>query len=173
MSLAELRRGLDAAASLPRLVRGAIRVFERIPHTLIALAARLSVASVFWASARTKVEEGTLFTLSDGAVYLFREEYRLPLLPPGLAAHLALVNEHVMPILLVIGLGTRFAAAVLLGMTLVIQLFVYPDAYGVHGPWAVCLMYLMKYGAGALSLDHLVGRSGAAASFDQCGRPSA
>lgn len=154
MSLIEIRRGLDATAPLMRLARAVIDLFARIPHSLIALIARLSVASVFWVSARTKVEEGTLFTLSDGAVYLFREEYRLPLLPPELAAHLALVNEHLMPVLLVFGLVTRFAAAVLLAMTLVIQLFVYPDAYGVHGPWAVCLLYLMKYGAGRLSLDH-------------------
>jgi putative oxidoreductase len=158
MSLVSTSRVFDPARPALRLLRGVLRLFERIPHSLLALIARLSIASVFWASARTKVEEGTLFTLSDNAVYLFREEYRLPLLPPEIAAHLALFNEHAMPILLVLGLASRFAAAVLLAMTLVIQLFVYPDAYSVHGPWAVCLLYLMKYGAGAVSLDYLLSR---------------
>lgn len=156
MSLALTSRVLDPASPVVRLLKGVLQLFARIPHSLLALIARLSIASVFWASARTKVEEGTLFTLSDSAVYLFREEYRLPFLPPEIAAHLALFNEHAMPILLVLGLASRFAAAVLLAMTLVIQLFVYPDAYSVHGPWAVCLLYLMKYGPGALSLDRLI-----------------
>jgi putative oxidoreductase len=135
-----------------------LRAFGMIPHSLIALTARLSIASVFWASARTKVAEGTWFTLSDNAVYLFREEYKLPLIPPEIAAHLALFNEHVMAALLVIGLASRFAALVLLGMTLVIQIFVYPDAYSVHGPWAVCLLYIMARGAGVVSLDNLLKR---------------
>jgi putative oxidoreductase len=146
------------AASSSRLADMAIRAFGLIPHSLIALVARLSIASVFWASARTKVAEGTWFTLSDNAVYLFREEYRLPLIPPELAAHLALFNEHAMAILLLVGLASRFAALILLGMTLVIQIFVYPDAYSVHGPWAVCLLYVMARGPGVLSLDRLIGR---------------
>lgn len=158
MSFASTGRVFDPAAPAMRVAKSVLRLFERIPHSLLALIARLSIASVFWASARTKVEEGTLFTLSDSAVYLFREEYRLPLLSPEIAAHLALINEHAMPILLVLGLASRFAAAVLLAMTLVIQLFVYPDAYGVHGPWAVCLLYLMKYGPGLLSIDRLIAR---------------
>lgn len=159
MSLALTSRVLDPASPAARLFKGMLQLFGRIPHSPLALLARLSIASVFWASARTKVEEGTLFTLSDSAIYLFREEYRLPILPPEIAAHLALINEHAMPILLVFGLGSRFAATVLLAMTLVIQLFVYPDAYGVHSPWAVCLLYLMKYGPGALSIDHLFART--------------
>jgi putative oxidoreductase len=146
------------SASPARYVEAAIRGFGMIPHALIALVARFSIASVFWASARTKVAEGAWFTLSDNAVYLFREEYRLPLIPPELGAHLALFNEHMMPVLLVLGLASRFAALVLLGMTLVIQVFVYPDAYSVHGPWAVCLLYVMARGPGWLSLDHLVAR---------------
>jgi putative oxidoreductase len=150
---------MPAAPAAPaKLVDLALRIFGMIPHSLIALVARLSIASVFWASARTKVVEGTWFTLSDNAVYLFREEYRLPLIPPEIAAHLALFNEHVMPILLVVGLASRFAALILLGMTLVIQIFVYPDAYSVHGPWSVCLLYIMARGPGMFSLDHLIGR---------------
>ncbi|MEJ1158857.1 DoxX family protein [Prosthecomicrobium sp. N25] len=129
-----------------------------IPDSLIALVARISVASVFWSSARTKVEDGTWLTLSDSAVYLFREEYRLPLIDPGIAAHLALVTEHVMPVLLVLGLASRFAALVLLGMTLVIEIFVYPDAYAVHGLWAVCQLFVLKYGPGRASLDAVIAR---------------
>lgn len=141
--------------SVARLADLTIHAFSMIPHSLIALIARLSIASVFWASARTKVAEGTWLTLSDNAVYLFREEYKLPLIPPEIAAHLALFNEHVMAALLFIGLASRFAALVLLGMTLVIQIFVYPEAYSVHGPWAVCLLYIMAKGPGLISLDRL------------------
>ncbi|MET0481994.1 MAG: DoxX family membrane protein, partial [Aestuariivirgaceae bacterium] len=81
---------------------------------------------------------------------------KLPLLPPELAAHLALLAEHAFPLLLVIGLGSRFAALGLLVMTLVIQTFVYPAAYPVHGPWAVCCLVVMIHGAGLLSLDHVI-----------------
>lgn len=140
-------------STLRRRLAAATAAFDRIPQAAIALLARFAMASVFWASGRTKVEEGTLFTLSDNAVYLFREEYGLPLLPPELAAHLALLGEHILPVLLVVGLASRFAALGLLGMTLVIQIFVYPDAYAVHGTWAVCLLYIMKYGPGSISLD--------------------
>ena len=109
-------------------------------------------------SARTKVAEGTLLSLSDNAVWLFSEEYKLPLLPPEIAAHLSLVAEHLFPILLVIGLASRFAALGLLVMTLVIEVFVYPAAYPVHGPWAVCCLVIMIHGPGILSLDHLIKR---------------
>ena len=120
--------------------------------------ARFSLAAVFWMSARTKVAEGTCFSLSDNAVWLFSEEYKLPLLPPEIAAHLSLVGEHLFPILLVIGLASRFAALGLLVMTLVIEVFVYPAAYPVHGPWAVCCLVIMIHGPGILSLDHLIKR---------------
>lgn len=139
--------------ALRRRLGVATGALDRIPQGAIALLARFAMASVFWASGRTKVEEATLFTLSDNAVYLFREEYKLPLLPPELAAHLALVGEHVLPILLVLGLATRFAALGLLAMTLVIQIFVYPDAYAVHATWATCLLVVMKYGPGPISVD--------------------
>ena len=135
------------------------RLFALIPVSLVTLLARLSLATVFWRSARTKVADGTLFTLSENAIWLFREEYKLPLIPPELAAHLALIGEHLFPILLVIGLASRFAALGLLAMTLVIQLLVYPDAYPVHGPWAVCCLVVMLHGGGWLSVDHWLARS--------------
>ena len=140
-------------------------MLERIPHSLVALLARFSMAAVFWNSGQTKVQGFALNfvtgefrpgwpSLSDSAVALFREEYRLPLLPPAAAALLAAGAEHVFPLLLLAGLATRFSALALLGMTLVIQLFVYPGAYATHGTWAALLLLLAARGPGALSVDH-------------------
>jgi putative oxidoreductase len=130
-----------------------IRLFESIPYALIAVIARVAPAAVFWQSGQTKLEG---WHVSDNAIYLFREEYRLPLIDPVIAAHLAAFAEHFFPILLVVGLATRFAALALLGMTLVIEIFVYPDAWPTHGTWAACFLLLMSRGGGAWSLDHLV-----------------
>ena len=146
----------------------------RIPHSLVALLARFSIAGVFWKSGQTKIEGFAVdlvdgeFTLgwprlSDSAVALFRDEYRLPLLDPQLAATLAALGEHVLPVLLLLGLGTRFAALGLLGMTAVIQVLVYPGAWPTHGVWAVVLLGLVAQGPGRLSLDHLLWRDGAPA----------
>jgi putative oxidoreductase len=126
-----------------------------IGHDLLALAARCGIAGVFWLSGRTKVE-GVL-TVSENAVALFADEYKLPLLPPELAAHLAAYAEHLFPILLVLGLLTRASALALLGMTAVIQLLVYPDAWPTHLVWATALLYLAARGAGRLSLDAVLG----------------
>lgn len=125
------------------------------PHSLLALVNRVAIAGIFWLSARTKVEGW--FTVSDSAYTLFREEYKLPLLPPELAAQIATVAEHVFPVLLMLGLLTRFSAAALLGMTLVIQVFVYPDAWPTHLSWAGLLLYLAGRGAGPVSLDRVLG----------------
>jgi putative oxidoreductase len=141
---------------LVRLVEAPIGLMRGIPLWIVSLMARLSLAVVFWASGRTKVAEGTLFSLSENAVWLFQEEYKVPLLPPELAAYMALTAEHLLPVLLVVGFASRFAALGLLGMTLVIQAFVYPAAYPVHGPWSVCCLVIMIFGPGWLSLDRLV-----------------
>lgn len=130
-----------------------IRLFESIPYALIAVVARVGPAAVFWQSGQTKLEG---WHVSDNAIYLFREEYRLPLIDPVTAAHLAAFAEHFFPILLVVGLATRFAALALLGMTLVIEIFVYPDAWPTHGTWAACFLLLMAQGGGAWSVDHLL-----------------
>jgi putative oxidoreductase len=87
---------------------------------------------------------------------LFREDYKVPLLPPELAAHLATYAEHLFPALLIVGLFTRLSALALLGMTAVIQIFVYPDAWPTHLSWAALMLYLIGRGAGPASLDHLV-----------------
>jgi putative oxidoreductase len=153
----------------------AIGLLERIPHALIALLARFSIAAVFWDSGQTKVQGFVLDVvtgewqlgwprLADSAVALFRDEYRLPFIAPELAAPLAATAEHLFPVLLVLGLATRFSALALLAMTLVIQAFVYPGAYATHGTWAAVLLYLAARGPGVLSLDHVVARHAATGS---------
>lgn len=137
------------------VVEKAIALFESIPYALIALIARVAPAAVFWQSGQTKLEG---WHVSDNAIYLFREEYKLPLIDPVVAAHLAAFAEHFFPLLLVLGLATRFAALALLAMTLVIEIFVYPDAWPTHGAWAACFLLLMAQGGGAWSLDHLIKR---------------
>ena len=122
---------------------------------LVLLASRLGIAAVFFYSGRTKVENW--LTVTDGAVALFRDEYRLPLIDPVLAAHAAAYAEHLFPILLALGLATRFAALALLGMTLVIEIFVYPDAWPTHLSWAAPLLLLAARGGGRFSLDRGLG----------------
>lgn len=126
-----------------------------VTHALLALAARVAVAAIFFLSGRTKVEG--LLTVTDNAYALFRDEYKVPLLSPELAAHLAAYAEHLFPALLLIGLFTRLSALALLGMTAVIQIFVYPDAWPTHLSWAAPMLYLIGRGAGPLSLDHAAG----------------
>lgn len=151
-----------AAATDPSAggMRGAWnRVADRmaliVGHGMIALAARVAIAAIFFLSGRTKVEG--LLTLTQGTYTLFREDYKVPLLPPELAAHLATYAEHLFPTLLVLGLFTRLSALALLGMTAVIQVFVYPDAWPTHLSWAALMLYLIGRGAGPASLDHLAG----------------
>jgi len=135
--------------------RAAERLSGWIGHDPIALAARFGIAGVFWLSGRTKVD-GWLM-ISDTTVALFADEYQVPLLPPQLAAHLAAYAEHLFPILLVLGLATRVSALALLGMTAVIEIFVYPLAWPTHLVWAVALLYLVGRGAGRYSVDRALG----------------
>ena len=162
--------GSGAGHLVQQGVERALALFGRIPDALIALVARFSIAGVFWKSGQTKVEglaidlingEFSLGwpSLSESALYLFQEEYRLPLIPPELAAPMAAFAEHLFPILILFGLATRFSALALLVMTLTIQLFVYPDAWPTHGVWAAVLLYLMAHGPGRVSLDHWIARS--------------
>jgi len=124
-----------------------------IPQSLQLLLARIGVASVFLLSGRTKVEG--LLTIKESTYALFEYEYALPLIPPELAAQLATYAEHLFPLLLIAGLFTRLSAAGLLGMTLVIQAFVYPAAWPTHLCWTALLLPLVVYGGGPLSLDGL------------------
>ncbi|BEV16555.1 DoxX family protein [Herbaspirillum sp. DW155] len=122
-----------------------------ISGNLLALVARVAIASIFFLSGRTKVTG--LLDIKDSTYVLFQEEYRLPLIPPELAAHLATYAEHFFPLLLILGLFTRGAALALLGMTAVIEIFVYPDAWPTHLSWAGLLLLLVARGGGAWSLD--------------------
>ena len=124
-----------------------------LPSSLILLVQRLGIAAVFFMSGRTKVD-GVL-TVNDTAFELFRYEYALPLVPPEAAAYAATYSEHLFPLLLALGLFTRFSATALLVMTLVIQVFVYPDAWPSHLSWAGLLLSLIAFGGGKLSLDRL------------------
>ena len=131
------------------------RIGALIGHDLIALASRFALAAIFWLSGRTKVDG--LLTVNDTAYTLFREDYKVPLLPPEFAAHMATYAEHFLPVLLVIGLATRLSALGLLGMTTVIQIFVYPDAWPTHLTWAVPMLYLIGRGGGRISADSIIG----------------
>lgn len=124
-----------------------------VPHDALALIDRIGIGAIFFLSGRTKVE-GWL-TVTQGTYALFRDEYKLPLIPVEVAAHAAAWAEHLFPLLLFLGLFTRISALALLGMTLVIQVFVYPDAWPTHLSWAGLLLYLVGRGAGSLSLDRL------------------
>jgi putative oxidoreductase len=135
--------------------RAAVLVQRLTPDSVLLLTARLGVAAVFFASGRTKVEG--LLTIKASTYELFRTDYRLPFVPPDIAAHLATYSEHLFPTLLVLGLFTRVGALGLLGMTTVIEVFVYPDAWPTHLSWAGLLLPLLARGGGALSLDRFLG----------------
>jgi len=128
-----------------------------LPATVLLLVARFGIAAIFFLSGRTKVTG--LLHITDSAYYLFETDYKLPFVPPHIAAHLATYSEHLFPILLVLGLGTRFSALALLGMTTVIEVFVYPEAWPTHLSWAGLLLPLIAYGGGALSLDRVIGHN--------------
>ena len=150
-----------------RLIDSIIGLFSRIPYSIMALIGRLAIGLVFWNSARTKVDGWNIFTVNDRTLFLFSDEYRLFrlfgkhemwIMPPWIAALAAQIAEHVLGAMLIMGLATRFSALGLFVMTLTIEVFVYPQAYVLHGTWAAILLMLIKFGPGALSLDHLIRR---------------
>jgi len=130
------------------------RLARALPDDALPLLDRVAVAAIFFLSGRTKVEG--LFTIKPSTYELFRSEYALPLVPPELAAHMATTAEHAFPLLLVLGLCTRGAALGLLGMTAVIEVFVYPDAWPTHLSWAALLLPLVAKGGGKWAMDRLV-----------------
>lgn len=127
-----------------------------IGDTVLRLFVRIALAGPFFMSGRTKVVEGSWFTISDTTYSLFESEYAGVPLPSQFAALAATIAEHLLPALLLIGLGTRFAALGLLGMTITIQIFVYPDAWwSVHMGWAALALTVLLLGPGYISLDAL------------------
>jgi putative oxidoreductase len=129
-----------------------VGLLDGVPYTLLALPLRAAAATVFWNSAQAKLANW------DTTIELFTDEYKVPLLPPEIAANMALGIELTTPVLLVLGLLTRAAALVLLGMTSVIEIFVFPQAWPTHIQWASILLVLLCRGPGKLSLDHVLWR---------------
>ena len=144
-----------SASGLVGMVQRLLATLGRIPYWFIALCARIFPAAVFWQSGQTKVAG---FHLKPSAVALFQNEYQLPVIDPTAAAYLSAVGELVLPVLLVLGLATRFAVLGLLFMTAVIEIFVYPLAWPTHGVWATCFLLLIARGPGEVSLDALIAR---------------
>ncbi|MFC0308682.1 DoxX family protein [Gallibacterium trehalosifermentans] len=142
---------------------------EKVPYSAIALLARITLASIFWLSAQTKTETFVFNFLtmsfqlglpvpSESAFFLFQNEYNLPLLNPNIAAWITLYAEHIFAALLLLGIATRFAALGLFGITIVIQFFVYPEAYALHFSWIVMQLILIKYGSGIIALDPFIAK---------------
>jgi putative oxidoreductase len=130
----------------------AIALCERIPYSLIALVARVAVFEVFWRSGSAKLDDWA------GTLSLFSDEFKVPLLPPAIAAQLAAGLELGGSVLVLAGLGTRAAVLALLGMVAVIQIFVFPSAWPTHVQWAAFMLILLAKGPGVISADHLIGR---------------
>ena len=145
---------LSHAAFGPRATSMVTRIERLLPDWLLLLVARLGIASVFFVSGRTKVEG--FLTITQSTYALFADEYRLPLISPVIAAHITAYSEHLFSVLLVLGLFTRVSALALAGMTLVIEIFVYPEAWPTHLSWLAILLPLIGRGGGALSLDRLL-----------------
>ena len=134
-------------------IAAALAGLDAVPYALLAIVLRLAVAEVFWSSGTTKLANW------DATLDLFETEYKVPLLPPDLAAQIGAGIELSTPVLLVLGLFTRPAAAVLFGMTLFIEIFVYPQAWPTHIQWAAMILVLLCRGAGGISLDFLARRA--------------
>ena len=144
------------------MLRIVMRSYDRMIQTLsgpivegfMLLSVRVALAGVFWRSGRTKVEEGSWLTISDITYDLFRDDYSNVPIPPDFAAVVATLSEHLFPILLILGLFTRLSALALLGMTMVIQFYVFPDAWWqMHALWVALGATLIVRGGGFISLD--------------------
>jgi len=129
-----------------------IACFDRVPYDLLALVARVATCVVFWRSGQVKLDDWS------ATLGLFETEYRLPLLPPQLAAYLATGLELGGSVLVLAGLGTRFAALAFLGMVATIQFLIYPNAWPTHIQWLAFLLLLVARGPGRVSVDALLAR---------------
>ena len=143
---------LGPRASLAIRLHHAIAILDRFPLSILQLMFRIAIAAVFWSSGPTKIASW------DTTIALFRNEYMVPLLPPEIAATMSAAFELSCSVLIVVGLATRLATLPLLGMTFVIEVFVYPEFWAMHLMWATILLFLLTKGPGAFSLDHYAGR---------------
>ena len=143
---------LGPHTSLAIRLHHAIATLDRFPLSVLQLMFRIAIAAVFWSSGLTKIASW------DTTIALFRDEYMVPLLPPEIAAVMSATFELSCSVLIVVGLATRLATLPLLGMTFVIEVFVYPEYWSMHLMWATVLLFLLTKGPGAFSLDHYAGR---------------
>jgi putative oxidoreductase len=143
---------LGEHTSLAIRLHQAIALLDRFPPSILQLMFRVAIAAVFWSSGLTKIGSW------DTTIALFRDEYMVPLLPPEIAAVMSATFELSCSVLIVVGLATRLATLPLLGMTFVIEVFVYPEYWTQHMMWASVLLFLLTKGPGVFSLDHYVGR---------------
>jgi putative oxidoreductase len=133
-----------------------------VPEGIALLFARVALAGIFWRSARTKVEEGSFLTIKDTTFFQFSDApfNQVPILNGELGAYVTTYMEHFLPILLLFGIATRFGALGILGMTLVIQIFVFPEMiiwWQTHIIWVAMALVLIVRGGGMFSLDRLIG----------------
>ena len=131
--------------------RGA-SLLNRIPFSLLVLVARIATFSVFFRSGLVKIEDW------NSALELFRNEYKVPLLPPEIAATMAASMELGVSWLVLLGLFTRLGVLGYFGMIFVIQVFVYPMAWPDHIQWTGFMIFILCRGPGKISLDYLIGR---------------
>jgi putative oxidoreductase len=143
---------LGEPAILATRLSQAIALVDRFPPSLLQLMFRIAIAALFWSSGLTKIASW------DTTVALFRDEYMVPLLPPEIAAVISATFELSCSPLIVVGLATRLATLPLLGMTFIIEVFVYPEYWAMHLMWASVLLFLLTKGPGVFSLDHYVAR---------------
>ncbi len=142
--------------SFKSLINWGNRLMSQTPHSLLALFARIIVGLQFYRSGIAKFDGW--FNISENTLFLFENEFTGVPLPFVLSAHMAGFSEVIFGLAVMFGLAARFGALALIGMTLVIEIFVYPEAYILHGLWAIALLYIVKYGAGFISIDHFIKR---------------
>lgn len=136
------------------LINTLLTRLESVPLWVNGLICRLGIAGVFWRSGQTKVHD--FFQIDPSTYDLFRDEYKVPLIPPDIAAVAATISEHLFSVLLVIGLASRLSAAALFGMTLTIEIFVYPGSWPDHLMWSAAMLFVIFRGPGLVSVDHLI-----------------
>ena len=137
-------------------MKALIALLEKVPLSVNSLLCRWGIAAVFWRSGQTKVHG--FFQINPTTYDLFREEYKIPVIPPEFAAVTATISEHLFSVLLFIGLASRLSALALFGMTLVIEIFVYPESWPDHLMWASAMLFVLFRGPGKWSMDHWIGR---------------
>jgi putative oxidoreductase len=140
----------STAPSLHERARAVIAWLDRFPLAILQLMMRIGVGAIYWNAGLTKIASW------QTTVVLFRDEYRVPLLPPELAAYMATAVELSCPVLLFLGLAARLATLPMLAQALVIQVFVYPEDWIEHLNWASMLLFILTRGSGVISLDRVL-----------------